>query len=39
MKNTQININDMITRAFAADAAPLQADFIACEMPAIFLRN
>jgi hypothetical protein len=26
-------------RAFAADAAPLQADFVACEMPADFLAQ
>jgi hypothetical protein len=28
-----------IARAFAADAAPLQADFVACEMPADFLQQ
>src|ERR1035437_10684830 len=28
-----------IDRAFAADAAPLQADFVACEMPADFLAQ
>jgi len=28
-----------IARAFAADAAPLQADFVACEMPADFLAQ
>lgn len=28
-----------LARAFAADAAPLQADFVACEMPADFLAQ